>query len=88
MRPAADFEGLRVPGARRFDPSTATGLPEGTGEATEFIVIGRDPDDTGVRQASHVLRAAGARRVVEVPGGLREWRQLGLPLEDPDQRAA
>lgn len=78
----------RLPGARAFDSAAASGLPAGTTAATEFIVIGRDPDDTGVRRASKVLRAAGARRVVEVPGGLREWLQLGLPVETDGRRAA
>ena len=80
VRPAAEFERQRLPGARRFDLA-AEGLPEGSTATTEFLVIGRDPDDAGVRRATDRLRRAGARRVVEVPGGLREWRQLGLPLE-------
>ncbi len=88
VRPAAEFERQRLPGALRFDPDGADGLPAGTTAATEFFVIGRDPDDAGVRQASSRLRRAGARRVVEVPGGLREWRQLGLPLASAEPRAA
>lgn len=87
VRPAAEFERQRVPGARRIDPAAPGGLPEDTTAATEFFVIGRDPDDAGVRQVTERLRRAGARRIVEVPGGLREWRQLGLPVEG-DQRAA
>lgn len=81
VRPEADFARRRLPGAVRFDPATAAGLPDGTTATTEFFVFGSDPDDGGVRRASEILRRAGARRVVEVPGGLFEWRQLGLPLE-------
>lgn len=87
VRPAAEFERHRLPGSRSFDVG-GEGLPPETTAATEFFVIGSDPDDPGVRRASRRLRRAGARRVVEVPGGLREWRQLRLPLESGDGRQA
>lgn len=82
VRPAAERESRRVPGSVGFDPTGAATLPTGATVDTEFFVIGRDPDDSGVRAATKRLREAGARRVVEIPGGLREWRQLGLPVAD------
>lgn len=88
VRPAAEFARRSLPGARSFDPADPAGLPEGTTVETEFFVIGRDPDDGGVRRATDILRQAGARRVVEIPGGLREWMQLGLPVAAGDPRLA
>ena len=81
VRTAADHARERLPTSRPFSGDDTTALPEGTSAATEFFVVGRDPDDDRVRDASEALRRHGARRVVEFPGGLREWKQLGLPLE-------
>ena len=83
VRGQADHERERVPGSRLFgaDGDGPAALPPGTTERTEFFVLGKDPDDPLVRLATGVLRALGARRVVEIPGGLFEWKQLGLPLE-------
>ncbi len=55
-----------------------SGLPEGTTADTEFIVVGEDLNDTATRQISTRLQALGAKRVVEMPGGLREWRDAGF----------
>ena len=41
-----------------------------------------------VRKASLELKRLGATRVVEIPGAVAEWKQLGLALEDASDRAA
>jgi rhodanese-related sulfurtransferase len=56
------------------------GLPEGTTDATEFIVVGADLDDGTVRAVSEQLRKNGAKRVVELAGGVKQWRDSGFGL--------
>ena len=46
----------------------------------EIIIIGTGPGDRTVRAASLELQAAGARRIVEVTGGMIEWGRSNLPL--------
>ncbi len=87
VRGAAAFDRERIPGSRLYDAS-ATQLPPGTTEATEFFVVGAGVQDPAVRIASHSLRECGARRIVEVIGGMREWMQQGLPLERGNREAA
>lgn len=58
--------------------SLESALPDGTTPDTEFIVVGEDLDDPATRQISCRLRVLGAKRVVEMPGGLREWRDAGF----------
>ncbi len=70
----------RIPGSVAYD-AASTDLPDGTSESTEFFVVGSGPEDVLVRRASQALRENGARRVVEVIGGMREWKQQGFPLE-------
>lgn len=88
VRPAEEHAAGHVPGARSVGPEDLKGFPEGTGAETEFFVLGQGPADTGVRAASLALKGLGARRVVEIPAGLLEWRRLGLPLESGQERAA
>jgi rhodanese-related sulfurtransferase len=83
VRDAADFERGHIAGAIRAT-ATKSGLPDGATPGTEFFVVGTDPDDARVRQASLALRARGALRCVELPGGMLEWRQSGLPVESAD----
>ena len=80
VRSAAAHERLRIPGSFRVDAPLET-LPAGTDQTTELFVVGAHPGDARVRQAALALKGLGARRVVEVPGGLREWLGRGLPVE-------
>lgn len=83
VREATAFASSHIPGATSASAEELTlGLPEGTDEATEFIIIGSDPDDRSVRMASQALRANGARRVVEFGGGMSEWNAYGYEQEE------
>ena len=57
------------------------GLPHGTTTATEFFLVGSGPTDPSPRAASLALQRHGARRRVELPGGMQEWCAMGLPVE-------
>lgn len=82
LRSRADFESGHLPGAVSTSPeAVARSLPEGTGEHTELIVVGAGPGDPAVREASRALMGHGAHRVVELPGGMLEWRQAGYSVE-------
>lgn len=82
VRDQADFEAGRVPGAVALRAEALrSGLPTDTTPTTEFFVIGSDPLDGRVREATLALRANGALRCVEIAGGMLEWRQSGLELE-------
>lgn len=88
VRPREEHERGHIPGAI---PATAAdlaaGLPPGTTEHTEIFVVGGRPEDPAMRQASLALRRLGARRVVELTGGMSEWVVIGGPLEG-ERRAA
>ena len=56
------------------------GLPEGTTDATEFIVVGADLHDATVRAVTDQLRKKGAKRVVELAGGVKQWQDSGFGL--------
>jgi len=71
-----------IPGALKASVDALEyGLPEGTTEATEFFLVGAGPTDPAPRAASMALQRLGARRRVELPGGMHEWRAAGLPIE-------
>ena len=70
-----------VPGAVSILPEDLKTLPEGTTAHTEFFVIGEEAEDPGMRKASLALRRLGAHRVVEVTGGMVEWRLARGPIE-------
>ena len=75
-------DGGSIPGSLAATAaSLEAGLPEGTSTATEFIVVGEDLTDTERRRVSEKLRQLGVKRVVEFPGGLREWRDAGFELQ-------
>ena len=57
------------------------GLPTGTTRGTEFFLVGSGPTDPAPRAASLALQRHGARRRVELPGGMQEWQAMGLPVE-------
>ncbi len=82
VRAAARYAEGHIPGARSVTlEELGRGLPAGTVAATEFVVAGADPRDATVRAATLALRRAGARRIVEFPGGVLEWADGGRPLE-------
>lgn len=81
VRPREDYERGHIPGALSAPPEGITSLPEGTDERTEFIVVGEKPEDPAMRAASLALRFLGARRVVELTGGMVEWERAGGPVE-------
>ncbi len=81
VRPAAEYRAGHIAGARSCpSEALADGLPAGTDAATEFLVVGAGPTDPAVRAASLALGRHGARRRVEMPGGMAEWRAMGLPV--------
>jgi rhodanese-related sulfurtransferase len=89
VRPAADFARGHVPGARSLAvESLRHGLPEGVTPSTETIVLGEGPEDRMVRETTLALRRAGVRRIVELSGGMSEWRTLGGTVETGPARAA
>lgn len=81
VRPQIEHERLRIPGSLSVDATELSAFPEGADQATEFFVVGARHTDDEVRQAALALKRLGARRVVEVTGGLWEWVRRGLPLE-------
>ncbi|MDH3743931.1 MAG: hypothetical protein OES47_02385 [Acidobacteriota bacterium] len=80
VRDAAAFDRERIPGSLLYG-TAETQLPPGTTETTEFFIVGAGLEDAAVRNATLSLRKSGARRIVEVIGGMHEWKQQGLPLE-------
>jgi rhodanese-related sulfurtransferase len=76
----------RIPGA--VPAGELTALPDGVAASAEIFVVGSGPDDQRVRAASLRLRELGARRVVELTGGMSEWGDLRLALERGEPRAA
>lgn len=70
-----------IPGAVSILPENLKTLPEGATEHTELFVVGEGAEDPGMRAASLTLRRLGAHRVVELTGGMVEWRRAGGPVE-------
>ena len=71
-----------IPGARNVSlDALDRGLPDGTTQATEFFLVGAGPTDPAPRDASLALQRHGARRRVELPGGMQEWGARDLPVE-------
>ncbi|HEX9940710.1 MAG TPA: rhodanese-like domain-containing protein [Thermoanaerobaculia bacterium] len=83
-----EYEEGHIPGAFPAGPDGLTALPPGTTERTEFFVVGSRPDDPAMRRTSLALRRLGAHRVVELTGGMTEWRQVGGPIEGGGQAQA
>lgn len=83
-----EYEEGRIPGAFPAGPEGLTALPPGTTEHTELFVVGSGPEDPAMRQVSLSLRRLGAHRVVELTGGMTEWRLAGGPIETSASRAA
>ena len=82
VRPRDAFEQGHIPGAMSATAADlAAGLPAGSPEHTEFIVVGAEPEDPAMRPASLALRRHGAHRVVELTTGMTDWQRAGNPLE-------
>lgn len=75
------FDEAHIPGAFPAGPDGLTALPPGTSERTEFFVVGDRPEDPAMRRISLALKRLGAHRIVELTGGMMEWRRAGGPLE-------
>jgi rhodanese-related sulfurtransferase len=76
-----EFEEGHIPGAFPAGPDGPAALPPGTTDHTEFFVVGSGPEEPAMRRVSLTLRRLGARRVVEVTGGMVEWKLAGGPME-------
>ncbi|MGH9362491.1 MAG: rhodanese-like domain-containing protein [Thermoanaerobaculia bacterium] len=94
VRPEDEYLRGHIPGAvwgGHLDfPRAVPGLGE---KRIEVFVVGRDPEDPMVREASLALQRLGAKRIVELTGGMVEWELAGGALEggevDPgEQREA
>ncbi|HEX5758980.1 MAG TPA: rhodanese-like domain-containing protein [Thermoanaerobaculia bacterium] len=82
VRPEEEFAKGHIPGAvwaGHLDlPRAVPSLGE---KRVELIVVGSDPEDPMIRVASAALRERGAKRVVELTGGMVEWELAGGPVE-------
>ena len=89
-RDAAAYARGRIPGAVRVDGRDLGALPKGAEGAAEIFVVGAGPNDASRRRLALALVGLGVRRVTELPGGMAEWEQLGLPVEkgEPGERGA
>jgi rhodanese-related sulfurtransferase len=76
-----EYEEGHIPEAFPAGPDGPASLPPGTTSGTEFFVVGSRPEDPAMRNVSIALRRLGARRVVELTGGMVEWRLAGGPIE-------
>ena len=82
LRDEQEWAQGHIPGALNTSvDALGHGLPDGTSEATEFFLVGSGPTDPAPRAASLALQHLGARRRVELAGGMHEWQARGLPLE-------
>jgi rhodanese-related sulfurtransferase len=88
VRWRGEYEEGHIPGAFPAGPDGVTALPPGTTERTELFVVGSSPEDPAMRRMSLALKGLGARRVVELTGGMTEWRLAGGPLESSRPQAA
>ena len=82
LRGEREWAAGHIPGARPVSvDALEAGLPEGTSAATEFFLVGSGPTDPAPRAASLALARHGARRRVELPGGMHEWRAAGMAVD-------
>jgi rhodanese-related sulfurtransferase len=88
VRPEADFRRGHIPGAVWAGHLDFARAVPGLGTpGLEVIVVGGEPEETWVREASLALKRLGGRRVVELTGGMVEWEQAGGPVEREDGEA-
>lgn len=89
VRPSAEFASGHIPDALSSSAEQLElALPQGLDVGNEIFVIGAAVGDPAIRQASLALMSHGARRIVELPGGMSEWRNGGGKTEIGTQRAA
>lgn len=81
VRPAAAFLSGHIPGAVSSASMTPAAVSAESGGRIEFFIVGSGPGDPETRQASLALLHAGARRVVELTGGMVEWALGGGDLD-------
>ena len=81
VRDAGEHARGAIPGSILARSTDLDALPPGTTPMTEFFVVGRDQYDEEVRRTTLRLRELGARRVVELTGGMFEWQGGDFPLD-------
>jgi rhodanese-related sulfurtransferase len=82
VRPEDEYGKGRIPGAVWGGHLDFARAVPGLGEKRiEVFVVGRESQDPMVREASLALQRLGAKRIVELTGGMVEWQLAGGPLE-------
>ncbi|HZI64183.1 MAG TPA: rhodanese-like domain-containing protein [Thermoanaerobaculia bacterium] len=79
VRDRALYEAGHLPSAIHVPGPGPRELPHGAG--TEYVVVGEEPGEPAVRAASLALQRLGARRIVELSGGMAEWRRVTATSE-------
>lgn len=82
VRPEKDYRRGHIPRAvwgGHLDFARAA--PALAQPGNEVFVVGSAHEDPMIREASLALRRLGARRVVELTGGMVEWADAGGSLE-------
>ena len=64
----------------RLDPASAWRIPEATGYDREIVVVCREGYSSSLAAAS--LQTLGLRQATDMVGGVRGWREAGLPMSD------
>jgi rhodanese-related sulfurtransferase len=61
----------------RLDPTSASRIPEATGNERQIVVVCRQGYSSSLAAAS--LRAVGLHRATDMVGGVEAWLAAGLP---------
>ncbi|MFJ8581350.1 rhodanese-like domain-containing protein [Micromonospora sp. NPDC093277] len=64
----------------RLDPASAWRIPEAIGYDRQIVVVCAEGYSSSLAAAS--LQALGLRRATDMIGGVRNWRELGLPMSE------
>lgn len=83
-RPQDRFQVERLPGARNLDISTVRpglGRDPALDTFQTIVVYGDDPGSVAAQGMAQRMMAEGYRNVRFFAGGVREWRELNLPVE-------
>ena len=78
-RESSEYDSGHIEGALSVPGGSLGGFLPGAEEA-EYVVVGAGPGDLTVRAASLELKTAGARRIVELAGGMVGWVRSGLDV--------